>query len=165
MKLKDKIEDIYAIRHKLQAIARRMLGTETEAEDALQDLYLKALEKGSELDKYPSGSAFAVNSLKNLCIDKLRKKKEIRLDSSLEYFGQTTDNTEQKIDVRVMIETALSRLPEKQQLIFSLRDLQGYEYEEIENITGMKINAIKTNLSRARKTVRELLEIGFEYER
>ena len=47
-----------------------------------------------------------------------------------------------------------SALPERQRLIIHMRDIEHYSYEEIEEVTGMNVNAIRVNLSRARKNVR-----------
>ena len=46
-------------------------------------------------------------------------------------------------------------LPEQQQIILQLRDIEGYEFEEIAEITGINPNAVRVNLSRARKKIRE----------
>ncbi len=158
-----KIKEVWAIRDTLYRIARRILDSETEAADAVQDLFLKILQRQKDYKKHPSKEAFAVTVLKNLCIDKLRKKKEVLSDSKIVNF-YIESNIDHKLDTETMISGAVRKLPDKQKLIFHLRDIEGYEYKEIEKMTGMSVSAIKTNLSRARQTIREILEKQYNYE-
>lgn len=163
MKETKKIKEVWAIRDSLFRIARRLLDSETEAADAVQDLFLKILQRHKDYSKHPSKEAFAVTVLKNLCIDKLRKKKEVLMDSKVLNF-YTESTIEEKLDTDTMISGAVKNLPDKQKLIFHLRDIEGYEYNEIEEMTGISISAIKTSLSRARKSIRETLEKQYQYE-
>ena len=50
--------------------------------------------------------------------------------------------------------SAFGRLPKQQRLLITLRDVEGYEYEEIAKITGLEVNNIRVGLSRARKAAR-----------
>ena len=50
-------------------------------------------------------------------------------------------------------------VPEQQQTLLQLRDIEGMEYEEIAGVTGLEVNAIRVNISRARKKLRETLTI------
>jgi RNA polymerase sigma-70 factor (ECF subfamily) len=65
------------------------------------------------------------------------------------------------------IHAAIKYLPEQQQMILHLRDIEGYEYDKIAEILEMNENAIRVALSRARKRVRELLtnSKAYEYQR
>ncbi len=164
MKKDKNIEAIFAIKDKLFRIANRLLGSEIEASDAVQDLYLKILEKRKALDEHPKKEAFAVSTLKNLCIDKLRKKKNSYADDIMLNNVSFSENIEQKMDINAIISKALSELPEKQKLIFQLRDIEGYEYVEICEITGLTVSAVKTNLSRARKLLRDIIINRYKYE-
>ncbi|HFS66731.1 MAG TPA: RNA polymerase sigma factor, partial [Flavobacteriia bacterium] len=56
-----------------------------------------------------------------------------------------------------LVEQMLWQLPEKQRLIVQLRDIEGYEFKEIAEILNMNENAIRTALSRARKTLKNAL--------
>ncbi len=159
-----KIKEAWAIRDKLFRIAGRLLGSESDAADAVQDAFLKILQKEKDFSKHPSKEAYTVTVLKNLCVDKLRRKKEVSLSDSNILNLRTESKLEEKLDTNSMIQFAVSQLPEKQKLIFHLRDVEGYEYSEIEEITGSSVSSIKTNLSRARKTIREILVKQYNYE-
>ena len=63
-------------------------------------------------------------------------------------------------DVRELIDD----LPDQQRMIIHLRDVEGYEYEESADITGLTENTIRVNLSRARKKIREAMKNKYRYE-
>jgi RNA polymerase sigma-70 factor (ECF subfamily) len=78
------------------------------------------------------------------------------------------DNPEKKLEIEEslkLIRMLSKGLPEKQSLVFSLRDLQGLSQNEVEEITGMKGDMVKSNLYHARKTLREKLTAIFSFER
>ncbi|MBT7826197.1 MAG: sigma-70 family RNA polymerase sigma factor, partial [Bacteroidetes bacterium] len=63
----------------------------------------------------------------------------------------------EKKEVSQIIKTIINELPKKQRMIIHLRDIEGYEFDEIIEATGIEPNAIRVNLSRARKTVKQEL--------
>jgi RNA polymerase sigma-70 factor (ECF subfamily) len=105
--------------------------------------------------------ALGVTMTKNLCLDKLRSYKNrkqndeevetLTLHSGSPDPAQETELTESLKTIHTIFET----LPEQQKLINHLRDVEQYEYEEISDMTGLAVNNIRVNLSRARKAVRE----------
>jgi RNA polymerase sigma-70 factor (ECF subfamily) len=58
----------------------------------------------------------------------------------------------------------ISKLPEQQRTIIHLRDVEEMEYEEIAAVVKMSVNTIRVNLSRARKTIREMMIKNYNYE-
>jgi RNA polymerase sigma-70 factor (ECF subfamily) len=58
----------------------------------------------------------------------------------------------------------MKALPQAQQLIMHLRDIEGYDFESIGEILDMSENAVRVNLSRARKRIREQLSANFIYD-
>ena len=60
-------------------------------------------------------------------------------------------------DMIKQVKELMERLPEQQKTILHLRDVEGYEYKEIKEITGFELNYIRVNLSRARKSIKESL--------
>jgi len=61
----------------------------------------------------------------------------------------------------------MKSLPRQQQMIIQLRDIEGYDFESIAEILEMNENAIRVNLSRARKRIRELITTSkvYDYQR
>lgn len=145
------------LREKLQSFARSLLKDEAEAEDAVQETYLRLWKAKRQLDQHPNIGGFAMQTLKNICIDRLRvEKHNIPLDnvniteSSLTPYTYT----EQK-DSACIIRNIIESLPKTQKRIIMMRDVDGLELEEIAQITDADITSIRVNLSRARKTVRD----------
>ena len=60
--------------------------------------------------------------------------------------------------------TLINKLPELQKVVIHLRDVEGYDFDEIAGITELSLNAVRVNLSRARKNVREGLIKVNKYE-
>lgn len=143
---------------KLYALAFRMLRKQDEAEDAVQEVFIRMWKMRDKLDKYMSIDALATTMTKNYCIDQLRKERPV-FDND-----QTMRNSPESISTEGMIEGAesfniiqklISALPYNYREIISLRDIDGFSYEEISEMTGQNINTIRVNLSRARAMVRE----------
>ncbi|MBC3540720.1 RNA polymerase sigma factor [Rufibacter sediminis] len=146
-------------KQKLYRMALFLLQNKEEAEDILQDVFLKLWSNKHKLHAYASIEAFAMSITKNLCLDKLKSRKHkhmvdvvgMELDSAEANPYQRYELTDQVNKVQELVKL----LPEQQRLILHLRDVEGYGYEEIEQVTGVKVNAIRVALSRARKSVRD----------
>lgn len=147
-------------RDKFFRVALTLLGNRQEAEDTLQDTFLKLWNMRNRLSEYSSVEALGVTMTKNLCVDKLRSYKHrkqnveevetLAVQTGLPDPGETTELN----DSLRMIHAIFKTLPEQQKLIIHLRDVEQYSYEEIETMTGLTVNTIRVNLSRARKIVR-----------
>ncbi len=136
--------------------ARSMLQNEEEAKDAVQELSLKLYEKRKILDEVENFQAFAMKSIRNLCLDEIRKRRSNdELTENLHTnFSQPHQQLEET-DMKWRIISLISKLPELQKTTIQLRDVEGYELEEIATIMGITTNAVMVNLSRARTKIRE----------
>lgn len=150
--------EILPMRPQLLMLTRKMLEGEPEAEDAVQEVLLKLWAIRDTLTQYDNPAAFAMTVTKNHCLDRLKIKKRtdpldeshtIRAASDTPYLQLERKNTEETI--RRIIET----LPALQQAIIRMKDVEEYEVEEIAEITATTPEAVRVNLSRARKKVRE----------
>lgn len=146
---------------KLFRIAFSLLGNRQEAEDTLQDAYLKLWNMRNRLPEYKSVEALAVTVTKNLCLDKLRSYRHRNLNSDeVESLSVTASEPDpgRKAELNDSLKTLLEifeLLSDQQKLIIHLRDVEQYQYEEIAEITGLSVNNIRVHLSRARSKVRE----------
>lgn len=141
---------------KLYRIAFRILQNESNAEDLVQDTFIKLWNKRDELDSIEKPESYAVIVLRNLCMDMLRQSKEkshIQYDFDIPEKESLVSQVEvhDKIDHLTKL---MKKLPVQQQQIMAL-NCDGYSYEEIEEITGLNIANIRVIISRARKTLRE----------
>lgn len=144
---------------KLYRIAFRIVQNEENAQDIVQDTYIKLWEKREELSFLNSAEAFAITMLKNLCIDFLRVRKVKRTEEfTPDMKGQKTQIIQESLEVKddvSHIRRLMNNLPEQQRLVMTYRDWDGYSNEEIETMTGLSAANVRVILSRARKTVRE----------
>ncbi|MEA3317291.1 MAG: RNA polymerase sigma factor [Bacteroidota bacterium] len=153
--------NILPLNKKLYKFAFAILNNSQEAEDVVQDVFIKLWNLRNKLDSYKSIEAFAMSITKNLCIDKIRLKKTIQLDeksygdfSEIQYQADTTNENNKTIEI---IHKSIKSLPEQQRIIMQLKDIDGYDYEEISQIMKMNINSIRVCISRARKKIREII--------
>lgn len=158
---------VYKLRDKVFRFARRIMSDTTEAEDLTQDFFLKFWLIRDNLDGARNIEALAMTTVKNLCLDRIKKKKPILADIESDFESAMKTNTEKDYennDITCKIYIIINNLPDIQRMIFHLRDIEGYEYSEIETILGIDRNCLKVNLSRARKKIRELLVKRYNYE-
>jgi RNA polymerase sigma-70 factor (ECF subfamily) len=170
MNFSDFQRQIYPLKNKLFRFARRLLEQTEEAEDVVQDVFIRLWNKREKLKEYRSVEALAMVTTKNICLDRIRVKKYPveNIDNHRTFLENIPEETKaDHSDLLSSVKIAMKQLPGPQQVILHLRDIEGYEFEEIAQITGMNENAIRVALSRARKKIRELMtntEI-YEYQR
>ncbi len=159
MELQEFKSKVLPLKDRLYRTAFYLLKSVEEAEDILQDVMVKMWEKKDQLDNYNSVEAFAVTVTKNACFDKLKSKKHKNNFDITDFDFDSKSLSpqtiiEQKESYGVMLQ-AFDRLPEQQRLLVTLRDVEGYSYEEISDMTDLQINNIRVGLSRARKAARK----------
>jgi RNA polymerase sigma factor (sigma-70 family) len=161
---------VLPLKNKLFRLSFRMLGRVDEAEDSVQDAMVKLWTRRDELKNYSSVEAFAVTITKNLCLDRIRSKafrtERLSERQTLSLSQDPGDNLE-KDDYTGFIRKIIENLPDQQKAIMHMRDIEGLEFEQIAEVMELNINAIRVNLSRARKKVRDtILKIqGYELAR
>lgn len=143
------------LRDKLHHIAMRYLQNDEEAKDALQDTWLKLSDKGDvETSQEARNKLLAV--LRNNCIDQLRKKRTISIDTiTSNDVPQCSMETEDIERLKHLLQQQLTPL---QQQIFNLVTHDGCDYEQIAKQLSMKVEAVRMNMSRIRKKIRETLK-------
>ena len=158
---------VFPLRNRLFRLAKRLLDDPEEAKDIVQDVFVKLWNMREKLDEYRSVEAQAVVTTRNMCLDKLKTRRyklenldNLRSEAEEALFEDRKDLS----DVVQKIHTIIRTLPEQQQSIIHLRDIEGYEFDEIAEILDMNENAIRVNLSRARKKIREILINSKIYE-
>ena len=156
-------ERVLPVSHSLYQLALRILKNEHDAEDVVQEIYMKLWDKRSELANIINIEAFTFRMTRNLCLDKLKRLKPQYYDDreagAFRYDGHDpAPNPEGSLEMKdtmEMVNHMIGSLPEQQRTLLQLRDIEGLDYGEISDITGMEINVIRVNISRARKKLRD----------
>lgn len=149
---------VLPLRDKLINFSLKMMQERADAEDIVQEAFLKLWYIREKLDGYHSVEALAMQVTKNLTLDKLRARRPEGPDIetlSLDSGTRTPAELLEQKDAAARIRHLIAQLPTLQQTIIRMKDVEGYELSEIAEITGTQIEAVRVNLSRARKKIRE----------
>ncbi|RPJ79527.1 MAG: RNA polymerase sigma factor, partial [Deltaproteobacteria bacterium] len=152
---------------KLYPMVKRILGNEEETKDALQELMIKLWNKRQILESLQNKNGYVVTVARNYCID-LKKKHKIPLIDNFEESRINVPVQETDLETREKLEHVhriIEGLPEKYKEVLRLREIDGFSYDEIHQITGMEMPYIRVLLSRSRTKVREEMEKIYNYER
>jgi RNA polymerase sigma-70 factor (ECF subfamily) len=147
-----------AMRRRLQSLASRILGSSSEADDALQDFFVKLWSR-RELADGELNDAVMTTMMRNQCIDTLRHKARqgivVDVDELRNVANDEAEATTDALydDVHYIINANLSDL---QRQILSMHDMHGCEYADIATELHMSIDAVRANVSRARNTIRKI---------
>lgn len=149
---------VLPLKDKMYRCALYMLGDSMDAEDVVQDVYEKLWSKNAGLNLLENLEAYVFRSVKNLCCDRLNSKKLHRekLESIRENFNDSVyDNRAEERNLKDILDKEIAALPEKQKMVVYLRDVEGYEMDEIADMLGMEAANVRVVLSRSRKLLRE----------
>ncbi|MCZ2100872.1 MAG: sigma-70 family RNA polymerase sigma factor [Chitinophagales bacterium] len=146
---------------RLYRLALGIVGNTYDAEDIIQELFIKIWNRIDQYNDIENKEAWCLTVTRNLAIDKVRSRKVPVHDIEEYTFLRDSDKTPDKAlednDRMNSIMTLLNELPEKQRMIIYLRDVEGYSYKEIADITENTLDFVKVSLHRARKTLKEAL--------
>lgn len=150
-------------------LAYRIMGEGDSAADATQEAFISAYRA---ISGYRGGSfrAWLMRIVTNACYDELRRRKR-RPTSSLDALyvtnampgevlvngGESPEAYAQRQDLNQVLHDGLQALPEEQRVTLVLSDVQGYDYKEIAEITGVSLGTVKSRLSRGRAKMRDYL--------
>lgn len=127
------------------------------AEDVLQNVFEKSVERQTELQSHPNLTGWMIKSLKNEVLMHHRKNHRLNgLEDMREPAIEESNELESEESHRLIFDL-VSRLPEKQRDIFHLREVEELSYEEISIQMEISLEQVKVNLHRARKVLREKL--------
>jgi RNA polymerase sigma-70 factor (ECF subfamily) len=149
---------IAPFKDKVFRLAKRLLVSTEEAEDATQEVFVKLWNKNEQLATYSSVESFAMTITKNYCLDQLKSKRAGNLQINHLNYADRQPSLQQQVedsDTLSWVEKIINNLPEQQRLIIQMRDVEQYEFAEISKVLNMNETAIRVALSRARKTIRE----------
>ena len=148
------------------AVAMSVTGRHEDAEDAAQESFLVALQRLEECRKPDRFGAWLMTIVRNRSRNLVRR--EVLRDTdpipaAAGSKGPTPEKDTEQSELRAQLEGALAQLPEVQREIVLLHDLEGFPHREIAELLGISIGTSKSQLSRARGRMRQLL--GDDYAR
>ena len=149
------------LRHKLFRFALRIMGNKADAEDVVQEVFIRIWKKQDEWPEWNNPEAMCMTITRNLCMDKKRSK-HYKTQELPEHYDQvdTAPNPEQETVVKnsfARIQNMMKELSDTQKSVMQLRDIEGYSYKEIAETLGLSLNQVKISLHRARLHMRHLL--------
>jgi RNA polymerase sigma-70 factor (ECF subfamily) len=145
---------------KLLAISRRMLGDAAEAEDAVQDTFLKLWTHAARWQ--PGGAKFETWLFRvaiNACYDRLRKRGQVSLDEAPERPdpGPSPERALQNVELSRSLQAALDALPPRQRAAILLCHYEGCGNVDAAESLGISVEAMESLLSRGRRSLRASL--------
>ncbi|MBK1834955.1 RNA polymerase sigma factor [Roseibacillus ishigakijimensis] len=152
----------------------KMLGNANEAEDIAQQVFLRLWKARQRYQPSAKFTTFLYTITRNLVFNETRRKsrrKESSLDQQKDEHdlelpanpNQRPDREQENAELRAAIDQAIEQLPEKQRLAVVLRRYQNLPYEEIAEVLDLTVSAVKSQLFRARTTLRESLASYLEH--
>ena len=160
MNQSDFLKAVLPFKDKVFRLAKRLLVSTEEAEDATQELYFKLWKNKEKIGNYKNVEAFAMTMTKNYCFDRLKSKQASNLTLVHSNYKEKDTSLEKKVehnDSVNQVHKLIENLPEQQKIIIQLRDIEQYDFDEICKMVDMKPTAVRVALSRARKTIRQEL--------
>lgn len=157
---------VMPFKDKLFRLAKRLLVSKEEAEDATQEVLMKLWSKQNVMSTYNNVEAYAMMMTKNFCLDRLKSKQAETLKLVHSNYKDEHVSLQNQLEVNDSLDWVgkiMEELPEQQKMVLQLRDVEQYEFDEIALLLDMNPTAVRVALSRARKIVREKLVQKHEY--
>ena len=160
------LHTVMPFKDKLFRLAKRLLVSREEAEDATQEVLLKLWKNKTKIQEYKNVEAFSMTMTKNFCLDKLKSKQSQNLKLVHSNYQDNNVSLQKQLELSDSVNWVakiMEDLPEQQKLVIQLRDIEQYDFDEIGKMLDMNNTAVRVTLSRARKTIREKLTKTHNY--
>jgi len=162
---------------RLLAVARRIVGSEEDARDVVQDAFMNAFKSLDRFEGNAKLSTWLHRIVVNAALMRLRTRKrkpeqsiETMLPSFLDdghheerfqSWDEPIDKIMERAENRELVRKQIDALPEGYRTVLVLRDIEGLDTEETAKVLGLSVNATKIRLHRARQALRTLLAPHF----
>ena len=156
------LDTLMALQPALQLTAEKLLRSEADAEDTVQETVIDLWQRRNELEHVRDLRAYAMQSLKNRCISFLRKSRDIATDR-IELLDSVDDDaireevalTEERA---ARLDTMMAQLPERQREAVTMRYIEGVSHEEMQRRLGMSSTNVYATLSRAMSALKSMIK-------
>ena len=144
-------------------ISLRIIGNSTEAEDLMQDSFLKAFKNISACRENSAFGGWLKRIVVNQSIDALREKTKVRFEEESKIPSEVLSDelpgeSENFAEAAMEVKKSIAELPEGYKLILTLYLLEGYDHEEIGQILNIKPSTSRSQYARARHKLLEMLK-------
>ena len=157
---KDFNRHVGLLKDKVFRFASKMLNNPDDAHDVVQDLFEKLWKMRKDLIRYQNLESFSIKVTRNLCLDRLKHEK-LKVHKQMVMASEQAETADYQDyadkDMDALLKSFIQELPDKQRMVLHLRDVEGCDFREITDIMEIDINAVRMNLSRGRKTIKERL--------
>jgi RNA polymerase sigma-70 factor (ECF subfamily) len=155
-----------AYKDKLYSFVYDITGSETKAEDTVQEVFLKIWQQREGLNKVHQFNAYIFRMCRNYAIDQLRKlSREILLHSSLLQPEHTADRSADDAllqkEAREKLQEAIDQLPTQQKRVFILHRENGLRQQEIAHELNLSLSTVQNHLFRAVGNIRQYLNTTY----
>ncbi len=139
-------------------VAFYMLESEADAEDAVQELYIRLWTGRGKLRNVRNPLAYGIMVLKNICIDRIRSRSAKRAEELDEKFSPEEAPPDRRLAMKETLKILLhemEKLPENQFKVLKMKVFDEMGYDEISRETGLSEVNVRVLISKARKTLRQ----------
>jgi RNA polymerase sigma-70 factor (ECF subfamily) len=143
----------------------RMLSSEDEANDLLQETFLRVWQHKMSYDFRFAFSTWIYTIALNLARNELRRRKKIKFFDIFDFADKLTAKEEKKEpsgNLKGLLEVEIKKLPERYRTAFVLRDVDNLSYEEIAQVLSVPLGTVKSRVNRARAILRNRLKPRME---
>jgi RNA polymerase sigma-70 factor (ECF subfamily) len=143
----------------LYCFALSITGDSVDAEDLVQETYLRAYRKFDQFEFGTSSKAWMFKIMRNIAIDQIRKKDPLlasgneTCNDALACIDAVADHIPYAIDIK----SAFKELPSKYRIVVHLKDIEGFTYKEMAEILNFPIGTIMSRLYRGRQALKSIL--------
>ena len=157
MTARDFTDTYLPLSESLYRVAFKLLGAQEDAEDAVQDLYLKLWADKENLDTVYNPRGYCISVLRNICIDRIRRADRLVSEEGLEGVTARSDDSQERLERREKLEEVtkvLRKLSPNQKTLLRMRVFEDLSYDEMAERTGMSKLTMRVLLSQARSKIK-----------
>jgi RNA polymerase sigma factor (sigma-70 family) len=140
---------VMPFKDKVFRLAKRLLVSREEAEDATQEILMKLWKNKEKIAEYKNVEAFSMTMTKNFCLDRLKSKQAQNLKIVHSNYEDNNTSLEKQLEARDSVDWVskiIEELPDQQKIILQLRDIEEYDFDEIAKVVDMNPTAIRVAL-------------------
>ena len=156
MKQVEFLDKIVLVKDKIYRLSLSILKDHQSSQDATQEVIIKLWNHRKKMDKMPNFIGYTLRITKNHCFDVLRKQaKVLNIQKDLDTPTVDPSKEYESKDLIVFVEKAINQLPDLQRVVIQLRDVEQMDFTEIATVLSSSEAAVRMNLSRARRTIKD----------